>query len=143
MKVERSIVIDAKPERVWQSWVDEINAWWTEPYYIDAERVTGLRIEPRLGGLFIEEWGQDAGYVIGQVIEWLPPQRLAYTWAEKSWGGITTLVRLEFLPEGSGTRLALVHDGFERVPEGADQRAGYENGHGDLLGKLKAYIEKR
>lgn len=142
MKVERSIIINAKPEGVWRSWVDEINAWWTKPYYIDAERVTGLRIESRLGGLFIEEWGQDAGYVIGQVIEWLPPRRLAYTWSEKSWGGITTLVRLEFLPEGDNTRLTLLHDGFERLPDGVEQRAGYENGHADLLGKLKAYIEK-
>lgn len=143
MKVERNILIDAPPERVWQGWVDEINAWWSRPYYIDAERVTGLRFEPRLGGLFVEEWGQDAGYLIGQIIEWLPPRRLAYTWSEKSWSGITTIVRLELFPEGDGTRLALQHEGFERLPDGADQRAGYEKGQADLLDKLKAYIEKK
>ena len=36
MKVERSIVIAAQPERVWQAWVSEMNHWWTKPYYMGA-----------------------------------------------------------------------------------------------------------
>ncbi len=143
MKVERSMVIAAQPERVWQAWVSEMNRWWTKPYYVDPERVTGLVIEPRLGGRYLEKWGGDgSGYLIGHVIEWLPPLRLAYTWSEKSWGGIVTVVRLEFQPEGEGTRLSLVHEGFERLPDGVEQRAGYDRGGADLLGKLKAYVEK-
>ncbi len=142
MKVERSIVIAAQPERVWRAWVSEMNQWWTKPYYMDSERVTGLVIEPHLGGRYMEKWGEDgSGYLIGHVVEWLPPLRLAYTWSEKSWGGIVTVVRLEFQPERGGTRLALVHEGFERLPDGEAQRAGYDRGGADLLGKLKAYVE--
>jgi uncharacterized protein YndB with AHSA1/START domain len=143
MKVERSVVIAAKPERVWRAWVSEMNNWWTRPYYMDAERVTGLAMEPHLGGRYIEKWDEaGSGYLIGHVIEWLPPQRLAYTWSEKSWAGVTTVVHLEFQPEGASTRLSLVHEGFERLPDGVAQRQGYESGSADLLGKLKAYVEK-
>jgi uncharacterized protein YndB with AHSA1/START domain len=142
-KVERTITIAASPERVWQAWVEEMNNWWTRPYYNDHERVTGLYLEPRLGGRYIEKWGDDgAGFLIGHVVEWLPPFRLAYTWSERNWGGITTLVQIELRPEGAGTRLSIVHDGFERLPDSEQQHAGYDYGQGDLLGKFKAYIEK-
>ena len=143
MKLERTTLISASPERVWQAWVSEINQWWTAPYYNDTNRVSGLEFEPRLGGRFIERWGEDgSGYLIGQIVEWLPPQRLAYTWTERNWGGIVTLVSLQFQPEGPNTLLGLVHAGFERLPEGEKMRAGYADGHGRLMARLKAYLER-
>jgi uncharacterized protein YndB with AHSA1/START domain len=143
MKVEQSIVIAAKRERVWRGWVEEISSWWSKPYFIDPEYVTGLTLEPRLGGRFFEEWGKDAGYLLGQVIEWLPPQRLSYTWSEKSWAGIVTVVHLEFIEVKDQTKVVLVQEGFERLPDGKDQLKGYDHGSADLLGRLKAYVEKR
>ena len=143
MKVERNILIAAQPARVWQAWVSEMGAWWSEPYYMDAERVTGMNIEPRLGGLFVEQWGKDAGYLLGHVIEWLPPERLTCTWTEKGWAGIFTTVRLELRSEGAQTHVSLIHDGFEHLPDGAEQSRSYEGGWDDLLGKLKAHVEKR
>jgi hypothetical protein len=41
-KVERTITIAAKPERVFQAWVEEINQRWTKPYYNDHDRIFGL-----------------------------------------------------------------------------------------------------
>lgn len=144
MKVERTVLIAAAPQRVWQAWVQDINRWWTEPYYNDKSRVTGLEFEPRLGGRFMEKWGEDgSGFLIGHVVEWLPPQRLAYTWSERSWGGIVTQVSLELQPEGENTRLTLVHAGFERLPEAEKLRAGYDRGQGILIDQLKAYLEEK
>lgn len=143
MKVEQSILVEAKPERVWQGWVTEISAWWSKPYFIDPENVTGLILEPRLGGRFIEEWGKEAGYLLGQVIEWLPPQRLSYTWSERSWSGILTVVHLEFIDLKDRTKINLIHEGFERLPDGKEQLTGYDRGSADLLGKLKAHVEKK
>jgi uncharacterized protein YndB with AHSA1/START domain len=142
VKVEQSILIAAKRERVWQGWVHEMSAWWSKPYYIDPEKVTGLFMEPRLGGRLIEEWGGNAGYLIGHVIEWLPPQRLSYTWSEKLWAGIITVVNLEFTTVERQTRINLTHKGFERLPDGAEKRKSYDHGSADLLGKLKLYLEK-
>ncbi|HET7087805.1 MAG TPA: SRPBCC domain-containing protein [Anaerolineae bacterium] len=142
LKVEKSISIAAKPERVWQAWTGEISKWWTRPYFNDAERATGLMLEPHLGGRFIETWGdRGAGYLIGHVIEWLPPHRFAFTWAEKPWSGVSTVVWVTLKAEGQATRVTLIHEGFDRLPDGAAQRSSYEAGWGDLLGKLKAYVE--
>ena len=53
------------------------------------------------------------------------------------------MVHLEFIAEGEQTKINLVHAGFERLPDGKEQRKGYEHGRADLLGKLKAYVEKK
>ena len=143
-KVEQTITIAAKPERVWRAWVAEMNQWWTRPYYNDHDRVTGLEMEPRLGGRYMEKWGEDgSGFLIGTVVEWLPPMRLAYTWSERDWGGANTLIRIEFLPdEHGGTRMTYTQEGFERLPESDHTRDGYEHGCHELLSRLQAYVEK-
>ena len=84
-KVERTIIIAATPERVFQAWVEEMNQWWTKPYYNDHERIHGLVMEPKLGVRYIEKWDENGGgFLIGIVVEWLPPLRLAYTGANAS-----------------------------------------------------------
>ena len=144
LKVERTITIAASPERVWHAWVHEMNDWWTKPYYNDHDHVTGLYMEPQLGGRYIEKWGEDgAGFLIGHITEWLPPKRLAYTWSERTWEGVTTLIRIEFEPDGNSvTRLTLTQEGFERLPEGAVTRDGYQGGSNQLLERFKNFIEK-
>jgi len=145
LKVERTIAIAALPERVWNAWVYEMNGWWTKPYYNDHDHVTGLIMEPQLGGRYIEKWGEDgAGFLIGHITEWLPPKRLAYTWSERTWEGVATLIRIELEPEGNDvTRFTFTQEGFERLPEGAATRDGYQGGCNQLLERLKNYIEKR
>jgi len=142
-KVERTITIAAQPERAWKAWVEEMNAWWTMPYYNDHDRATGLYLEPKLGGCYIEKWGEDgAGFLIGYITEWLPPRRLAYTWSQADWGGVITLIRIEFQLEGQGsTRMIYVHEGFERLPD-ETAREGYDSGWTELAARLKNYIEK-
>lgn len=144
-KVEHSISIAAAPERVWQAWVEEMNQWWTKPYYNDDERVTGQHMERRIGGSYIEDWGvKGEGFLIGTIAEWLPPLRLAHTWTESGWAGVITLVRLELAPDKHGsTLLKFTHEGFERLPDGERESAEHQKGWADLIGKLRAYLEKR
>jgi uncharacterized protein YndB with AHSA1/START domain len=143
-KVERTLTIAAPPERVWKAWTEDINKWWTKPYYNDHALVTGLYMEPQLGGRFIEKWGEEGqGFLIGHVIEWLPPTRLAYTWSERGWGGVVTVARLEFTSDnGGGTHIRFTHEGFERLPESEQTRHGYNEGWSELSSRLKSYLEK-
>lgn len=143
-KVERTITINAPPERVFKAWVEEMNEWWTKPYYNDHDRIYGLYMEPKLGGRYIEKWDEDGGgFLIGTVVEWLPPMRLAYTWTERGWGGVNTLIRIEFAPDEQGcTRMTYVQEGFERLPESDLQQDGYDGGCKELIGRLKEYVEK-
>ncbi|MFQ5946216.1 MAG: SRPBCC domain-containing protein [Anaerolineae bacterium] len=142
MKVEKSITITAGTERVWEALTGEIAAWWTRPYFVDGDRATGLQMDPQLGGRLVETWGEDgSGYLVGRVVEWLPPMQLGFTWMEKAWEGASTVVWVELRPEGSGTKLSLVHEGFERVPDGKATQESYAPGWEDLMAKLKAHSE--
>lgn len=144
LKVEHKISIQAAPERVWKAWVEDMNQWWIQPYYNDEVRATGHHIEPRLGGRYTEDWGDEGrGFLIGTILEWDPPSLLAHTWTERDWGGANTLVRLELKAEGrSGTLLTFMHDGFEHVPDGEHQRGEHEHGWGDLINHFKSTLEK-
>ena len=144
MNVEYTILIEARPERVWQALTSDIASWWKPAYLRDAERTRGMVIEPQVGGRLMEAWGdQGAGYLIGHVVEWLPPQRFACTWMEKDWAGVVTFVSIELSPDGQSTRVRLLHEGFERLADGANQRAGFAQGWGDLLTRCKGYIEQQ
>jgi len=144
-KVDTSITVAATPARVWKAWVEEMNQWWTKPYYNDHARVTGMYMEPRLGGRYIEMWGEDgAGFLIGTVVEWLPPLRMACTWSESGWGGVYTLVRIELsAEERGGTLFRCTHEGFERLADGEQTGAGYQHGWADLLGRFKAHLDRK
>jgi uncharacterized protein YndB with AHSA1/START domain len=92
----------------------------------------------------MEPWDEHgAGYLIGHIVEWLPPQRLACTWMEKAWSGVSTFVTIELTPVGKSTRIQLAHQGFERLPEGATLRSGFGQGWSDLLTSCKKYVEQR
>src|SRR5258708_7476635 len=144
LKIERSLTIAAPRERVWTAWVEEMNGWWTKPFYNDHARATGLVLEPHLGGRFFEQWGANGeGFLIGQVTEWLPPISLAYTWSERDWEGVATLNRIKLeLESTGGTRLTYSQSGFERLPQGAETQAGYESGWGQLSARPKNFLEK-
>ena len=144
MNVEQTILIAAKPERVWQALTSEIASWWKPAYLRDAERTRGMVVEPQVGGRLMEAWATPgSGILIGHVVEWLPPQRFACTWMEKEWAGVSTFVSIELTPDGQHTRVSLIHQGFERLADGANQRAGFAQGWGDLLSSCKSYVEKQ
>jgi uncharacterized protein YndB with AHSA1/START domain len=144
LKVDKIVELPVSQERAWRAWTEDIDRWWAGPYYNDARRVTGLRFETFVGGRFLEEWGTDGrGFLIGHVVEWFPPHRLAYTWTESRWRGVATLVGLDFESLGpERTRLHLVHTGFERLPEGERMQQGYAGGHEELMQRLKIWLEK-
>src|SRR5262245_47889722 len=137
-RVDRTITIAAPREKVWHAWVHEMNGWWTKPYYNDHAQVTGLYMEPQLGGRYIEKWGEDgAGFLIGHITEWLPPMRLSYTWSERTWAGAATLIRIEFEEQEKGvTQMTYVQEGFERLLDGEMTRGGYQKGCEQLLERL-------
>ena len=102
--VEREVLIDARPDTVWEMLVDEK----------EAIRWMGLAaaFDLRCGGRYRVEVvpGQIA---CGEFVEIDPPNRLVYTWGWESERigvppGSTTVV-LELVPRGNATLLRLTH----------------------------------
>jgi hypothetical protein len=75
LRMESELRFRAPPERVFRALTDpdEVLRWF--PYTYGENRVQRLVLEPRVGGLQYEDWGDGRGYLYGQVTEWDPPWR--------------------------------------------------------------------
>jgi uncharacterized protein YndB with AHSA1/START domain len=88
--------------------------------------------------------------MFGEVVAFNPPTELAFTWTEQPVGGeawpTPTLVTITLLPETGGTRVRLVHSGFENLPAeiAEEQFKSYEHGWAirEVMEGLKALAEQ-
>ncbi len=134
------VVVEATPEKAFEIFTDEIGLWWRTgtPYWNDRERGLSVRIEPWVGGRFIEVYDLEtgSGMEVGRVTAWEPGRRLALTWTQVGWPeGASTDVEISFEPAGEGrTSIRLEHRGFERVPGAVAFVAGYDAGWKEILG---------
>ena len=128
---------------------EEIGLWWRRgtPYWNDAERGLSVRIEPGIGGRFVEVYDLDSGtgFEVGRVTAWQPGRLLALTWTQVGWPpGVATDIAITFEPAGDGTRVRLEQTGFERVGPDAEQfRDGYSTGWQEVLGWFAERAERK
>jgi uncharacterized protein YndB with AHSA1/START domain len=132
------VVVDAAPEDAFRLFVDEISLWWRPHtrYWNDPERGLHIRIEPGVGGRFLEVYDAETGegFEAGRVTAWEPGRRLGMTWTQVGWPpGVTTDIEVTFEPAADGTVVRLEHSGFERVPDADRSLAGYDSGWKELL----------
>lgn len=134
------VVVDAAPEEAFRIFTDEIGLWWRRntPYWNDGERGLYIRLEPGVGGRFIEVYDPetDTGFEAGRVTAWEPGERLGLTWTQVGWpDGVSTDIEVTFEAAGHGTLVRIAQTGFERVGTGAEEfRAGYQSGWNEILG---------
>ena len=133
------VVVDATPEDAFALFTDEIGLWWRTgtPYWNDPERGLSVRIEPYVGGRFLEVYDLDTGegFEVGRVTAWQPGERLAFTWTQADWpAGTETNIEIGFAPADGGTRVRLEHSGFEGVPDAETFAGRYSGGWKEVLG---------
>ena len=140
------VVVEATPEDAFTLFTDEVGLWWRTgtAYWNDPERGVSVRIEPGVGGRFLEVYDLESGdaFEVGRVTAWEPGRRLALTWTQVGWpDGATTDVEVRFEPSDRGTRVRLEQSGFERVPGAEEFAGGYDAGWKELLGWYAEYVE--
>jgi uncharacterized protein YndB with AHSA1/START domain len=113
MLVQQEEYIHATPQQVWETLAgaEGIKQWLGPSQY-----------EPRMGGPITFDVNYDSGqyHMFGEVVTFDPPHKLAFTWTEQEIGKdpwpVATLVTLTLTPEDGGTKVKLVHSGFEHLP---------------------------
>ena len=144
MAVHQETHIQASPSVVWEKMtsVDGMKNWLGPSEY-----------QPQQGAKIDFHVNHDGGkyYMFGEVVTFNPPKELAFTWTEQPVGGeawpVPTLVTLTLTPEDGGTRVRLVHSGFENLPgaiaetEFKGYTAGWEMRH--TLDGLKEFVEQK
>ena len=141
------VVVPAPPHDAFAIFTDEVGLWWRTgtPYWNDPERGLLVRIEPYVGGRFMEVHDVDTGegFEVGRVTAWEPGRHLALSWTQVGWpDDATTDVEISFEPHEGGTRVRVEHSGFERFPESASFIGGYDTGWKELLGWYAEHTNK-
>jgi uncharacterized protein YndB with AHSA1/START domain len=119
VRVER--VLDAPPERIFAAWTDPavLRRWFAaEPDWTTPEAETDVRV----GGSYRLAMRSGDGAVhtmTGEYLEVDPPHRLVYTWRRqpRAGGPAHSVVSVDFIAEGSATRVVLEERGFPDVAE--------------------------
>jgi uncharacterized protein YndB with AHSA1/START domain len=129
------VLVEATPQEAFHLFTDEIALWWRRDsrYWNDPARAVSIRIEPGVGGRFLELYEDDEHFELGRVTAWEPGERLAFTWTQANWpDGVDTEVEVTFAPARAATRVSVAHSGLEAL--GAEAVAGYGAGWEELLG---------
>lgn len=124
----KAVVVPAPPERAFETFTNEMSAWW--PLESPA---TAVRFEGAVGGRIVEygEQGQ-LGYW-GTVSDWDPPQTVSFTWHPGGNPRQAGHVTVTFRPVDGGTEVELTHDGWDRYPDGIEARSRYDSDWDHIL----------
>src|SRR4051794_19942214 len=119
-----SVTVPLPPEEAFALFTEGMGRWWplaTHSIAADthegAVTATDVTVEPGVGGRIVETMSDGAEVPWGEVEEWDPPRRVAFTWKPTLRPDPFTHVAVTFAPVAAGTRVELVHTGWERLGE--------------------------
>jgi uncharacterized protein YndB with AHSA1/START domain len=127
--VVRTIDVDAPVDKAFRVFTEGMGNWWPfEEHSVYLEHAETAVFEPRVGGRVIERSvsGDEASW--GDVLEFEPPVRFVLAWRPNTRRPPTRL-EVTFAPTASGTRVELIHTGWELLGDDAgDVRSSYSEG---------------
>jgi uncharacterized protein YndB with AHSA1/START domain len=114
-----AVEVPAEPVTAFEIFTGEIGRWW-RPGPINwnySDRAVGMRIEPGVGGRWIEvhDEATGEGFEHGRVLVWEPGERLVLRYEDRGHDIDGTEVEVRFEPVEGGTRVTLEHRGWERL----------------------------
>lgn len=136
--IEQEFLLNAPRARVFEALTAEIGRWWA---YRFAGKGSTVSLEPKLGGLFYEDFGGGQGAIYGTVVYLKRPEKIRLAGPLGSSKAVTGAYTYELEEKDGKTLLRISHQasGFFDT----EARKSYTVGWQELLGKfLKAWVEE-
>jgi uncharacterized protein YndB with AHSA1/START domain len=135
-----SFDVACPPDRAFELWTARTSMWWPMSHTVSAQPGVEIVFEPQIGGRIYERTPGGAEHDWGQVTGWEPPRRIAYLWHLRQDRADATEVEITFTAgDGSGTRMSIVHRGWEALgARAADGRERNRRGWAGLLPHFQA-----
>jgi uncharacterized protein YndB with AHSA1/START domain len=144
--VQRSVTVNAPVEKAFAVFTGSFATWWPSGHHINPNGYEGAYIEPRVGGRWFERAPDGSECDWGQVLAWEPPHRVLLSWQlNGDWDydpdpEHASEVEVRFTPDGTTTRVEVIHSKFERAV-GAAQLAEGVGGNGGWNGLLRRFAD--
>ena len=137
--IKKNATLRCSPEKAFRAFVEKVDLWWPKGHR-KFEGST-LRFEPRVGGRFFEDHPTDGQFVLGEVLEFTPPEALRFTWHPGKLSSPTE-VSVRFVAEGETTQVLIEHsEGSAAMGEQWPERAAlFVAGWTRVLAALDAHI---
>ena len=105
--IRQSVHVDCPIEDAFRLFVDGFTDWWPLAWYsMSGEEAAACRLEPWVGGRLFEQTRSGEEREWGSVTAWDRPRRVEFTWNPGT-------VEIEFFVEADGTRVTLIHRGWD------------------------------
>ncbi len=134
--VEKSLLVSLPVEAAFNLFTRDLTTWWPlATHSVSQAEAVSCHVEEHEGGRVyeIQEDGAEAPW--GTVLAWEPPHRFMMSWHPGFDENAALELEVRFETEGEGTRLELIHRGWELLGEGAKEtREGYVSGWDMVLG---------
>lgn len=127
------VYIRTTPERLWEALT---NPEFTRQYWGGLSNVSDWKKGAKWQLVARDE--NDDVYVVGEVLESVPPKRLVLTWADPDDTADRSRVTFEIEPIEDMVRLNVLHGDFTA---GSDMKGKISGGWPRVLSSLKSYLE--
>jgi uncharacterized protein YndB with AHSA1/START domain len=136
--VRKVVTVETTPERAFALFTGGIQQWWPlRTHSVGEQQAAGVSFGEGIGGTIVETLADGTTALWGRVTRWEPPHLVAFTWHPGNPESEAGEVRVTFTPDESGATLVeLVHTGWERRPDGARARDGYDSGWSTVLNEF-------
>lgn len=127
--IEKTIDVPLAPSDAFALFTERLSDWWPRASHsLSGHETAPVRVEPREGGQIIETLPDGTEAPWARITAWDPGKRLAVKWHVGKDEAEHTELDVTFTPIDTGTRVRLVHDGFDRLADGATRAQGYDTG---------------
>jgi uncharacterized protein YndB with AHSA1/START domain len=127
--VVKAVTVRCPPATAFRRFTEDLAAWWPLATHHIADDPLSCAMEGRVGGRVLERDKRGAEKVWGIIEQWDPPRRLAFTWQVNLPVEQAQRIEVTFTPASGGTRVELVHSGWEKLGDAAAaRRDNYDKG---------------
>jgi len=112
--IRQSVRVDCPIEDAFRLFTEGFAEWWPlGDYSVSGDEAASCEIEPWAGGRVFERTRSGEERDWGSVIEWDPPSHLKLAWRPDKPGDRRPSVDVEFQVEADGTRVTVIHTGWD------------------------------
>lgn len=127
-------------DHAFRTWTERIDAWWPADHTASGETDATVVLEPRMGGRLYERTTGGTEHEWGEVTGWDPPRSFAYLWHLRRDRADATDVEITFTATSTGTRVDILHTGWERL--GAEGQTWRNRNQGGWATLLPSYLDE-
>lgn len=144
LAVRKEITVDAPLETAFRVFTQEIGSWWPLPTHsVFADRARSVEMEPRAGGQIVETSEAGEQSVWGTLTAWEPPHRVSFSWHPGRGPETAQEVEVTFAARGDGTLVRLVHTGWEKLGDAAEEQVrSYDGGWDHVLTRFVEGLQR-